>query len=734
MRSLGFRTLRWVFFAVLVHMSLTGVARAQAAFDEDQSALTEGVETIATAGTPGPLSVYGERAFAVVAGRQEGGSLLPVIAAARWEQGRVVAIGHGGMLGDGALGNAGTRRFVLNTVGWLGKVERPRVEVIANPKLAKVLSYAGHRVHQSQALEAKWLMETDVLVIDAHHLRDEDLEPVRRFIVQGGGMLTAGLGWGWLQLHPGKTILEHPGNRLLRDAGFAWIDGTLETTAAAAFKVERLPPAIHAQAAFDALCATPERPAAPMGDEAQACAAVTAAVRVMPEDAPLFLASRQLLERRERDLDVSEAAPLKPRDGVRRALLALQIELEQRSKPEEVRAHPSAGAFPGAVPPDAPRVARTVSIDLSTPGWHSTGLYAPAGAVLTVHTEGPTQGASLRIGCHTDRLWHLKEWKRVPDITRAWALNDGEARVASAFGGLVYIETTGASTGQLTVTVAGVVEAPRFVLGVTTNEDWLKIREAPGPWGELESGKVIVSVPSGHLRTLDDPAPVLRQWDRISDAHATLATIPIQPRRPHRFVADIQISAGYMHSGYPIMTHLDAAEDMVRVERLSRGCWGLLHELGHNHQEDEWTFDGTGEVTCNLFALHAIDTVCSPAAGDRGHPAVNRPPSLDAYLATGAKFDQWQRDPFLALHMYVQLQQAFGWETFERVFAEYRTLSSEQRPRDDGAKRDQWMVRFSRACGKNLGPFFQAWGVPTSEAARSSIDDLPEWMPEELKK
>ena len=32
--------------------------------------------------------------------------------------------------------------------------------------------------------------------------------------------------------------------------------------------------------------------------------------------------------------------------------------------------------------------------------------------------------------------------------------------------------------------------------------------------------------------------------------------------------------------------------------------------------------------------------------------------------------------------------------------------------------------------GRNLGPFFQAWGVPTSEKARVSIADLPAWMPD----
>jgi hypothetical protein len=29
-----------------------------------------------------------------------------------------------------------------------------------------------------------------------------------------------------------------------------------------------------------------------------------------------------------------------------------------------------------------------------------------------------------------------------------------------------------------------------------------------------------------------------------------------------------------------------------------------------------------------------------------------------------------------------------------------------------------------------MGPFFEAWGIPTSEDARKSIAELPEWMPE----
>jgi hypothetical protein len=95
-----------------------------------------------------------------------------------------------------------------------------------------------------------------------------------------------------------------------------------------------------------------------------------------------------------------------------------------------------------------------------------------------------------------------------------------------------------------------------------------------------------------------------------------------------------------------------------------------------------------------------------------------------------ASFEKWKSDPSTALIMYIQLQRAFGWETYKRVFAEYRDLPDRDRPRGEQQERDQWMERFSKAARRNLGPFFQAWGVPTSDAARARVADLPGWMPE----
>ena len=60
--------------------------------------------------------------------------------------------------------------------------------------------------------------------------------------------------------------------------------------------------------------------------------------------------------------------------------------------------------------------------------------------------------------------------------------------------------------------------------------------------------------------------------------------------------------------------------------------------------------------------------------------------------------------------MYTQLQQAIDWEAYQQVFATNRALPDGERPKSDAEKTDQSMVCFSRQVGRNLGPFFEAWG------------------------
>lgn len=725
---------------VTVLIALLSAGRAHGGVDT--APLLKGVTTIASPGSPGALCVLREPAEAVIVGRLRDDALAPVVAATSLGRGRVVAFGHSGYLDKAQVGAGDTGTLIINCVRWTahasGHADADLRIVTVDSNLHEWLKAQGFAQARAGAQGAlARLDDVDVLVTTRSTLDEAARGALRAFVERGGGLMMAQTGWGWRQLNGDADIRTHAPSILLRDMGLAWTGAFVEPTGKDRFEAALRPgPLVNFDRAFRALF---EPGAAKPAADPQAGASVTLGLSVLPAGDTTYRGTLdEMLAKRGGGVPISERTPLKSAQAADRALTAYQVDVLKTARPEDVRAHPAAAHFPGAVPAGAPRVTLDRAMDLRTRGWHSLGVYAPPGEVVTVsatfRSGKPVSGLSVQIGCHTDELWHHGAWKRVPDIVVRRPI-DGRVSLASAFGGLVYIDVGERSdAGDLVdVRVEGAVAAPLFVLGQTTPEEWrATIRSAPGPWAELATGKVIVTVPSTHVRDLDDPTAVLKTWDRVLDAAADLAAISRDRARPQRYVADVQISAGYMHSGYPIMTHLDAAESMVQDAKLKSGSWGLFHELGHNHQDGMWTFSGTGEVTCNLFSLYICETVCALPVS-RGHGAIDTPKErrerTQKHLDTGAKFDRWKDDPFLALEMYIQLREAFGWEPFTRVFAEYQTLGKDSRPRSDDEKRDQWMVRMSRAVGRNLGPFFQAWGVPTSEEARTSIADLPAWMP-----
>ena len=734
---------------LLVVGTLTVGLGETSANEEDVRFLLDGVAEIAAPGVPGPLSVFSDRAFPVVVA-PSGTAMEPVVAAARLGSGRIVAFGHTGYLGgDKTCETGDTGRLLMNAIRWTagrtgGTAKGLKVAVHRQRDLATYLERQGFDVRMVDG--PGWterIGSVDVLCLPTARLADDrQIARVRRFVTSGGGLIAADLGWGWLQLNRGKTLTaDHQGNRLLGPAGIVWADGYLKPNSDAGFVAAELPPKwSHAAAAVEALEAhTKGTIKLESKDVRQAVGSACRAARSLPAGDRELLPKLVALERKYSTSAVP--GPKKPLGMDRplgRLLLTMQADRLKGLPPEKVRENPAARAFPGAVPRSAPRVTRRVSVNTGVPNWHSTGLYAAPGELITVVAPRDALGGNLkvRIGAHNDRLWSKQTWRRCPEICRQFSIDSARTTAANAFGGLIYIEVPpGAKPGTIEVEIRGAVEAPYYQLGKTNARAWRDtIRAREAPWAELATEKVILTLPSGVVRDLDDPEDLMKFWDRVLDCCNELIGQPLARRRPERYVADVQISAGYMHSGYPIMVQMDVPQVMVDESRLTAnahgGVWGLYHEMGHNHQSRDWTFSGTGEVTCNLFTLYVLDRACG--IGIRQSRSVlgdKRAAELKAYRDAGSDFETWKRKPFLALIMYVELQEAFGWEAFKQVFAGYRDLPNSQRPSGEEEKRDQWMVRFSRAVNRNLGPFFQSWGVPTSQSARASIAHLPEWMP-----
>lgn len=716
---------------------LSPLASAQ----DDAAKLIEGVKLFERTGIPGPLAVFGDKAFPIVAA-EHSGVRAAIVAGGRIGGGRVVVFGHNGYAGAAAKRPGETALLMRALLEWAAKSKARSLKVGVHAGMfAGLFREAGFEVVElPRGPKPDGVDKLALIGCAPLSLEADEAEWIGDWVASGGGLLCGDTPWGWLQGHRGAQIEARPGQTLLARAGLAYADGyTGATDKSGHIAVGPVAPLVHAARALELLVAIDAGKASASDAElAQAQVSLQLALRWMPDGDVAFREKlEKLVKAREAELVASEARPLRRADALRRALMGIQVEMLRRLPASKVRAHASAADFPGDV--DAQPQAISVELDTALGGWHSTGAYARPGAKIELQlpSEATGRGFALRIGCHTDGLWHHDEWKRVPEITLEVPASEKLTTAANPFGGPVYVVVPeGCTAGRLRVQVRGAIPAPRFLLGETSLEEWRTAqRTRPGPWAEIGSRRLVISVPSSAIRGLDDPEALLRFWDTIVDAQSELVGIPKERSRPERFVADRQISAGYMHSGYPVMTHLDIIDAVVDLPRLETGdgMWGFVHELGHNLQRGEWTFDGTGEVTNNVIGLYSLERCCKLPQGERGHPGVNEPPSLERYLAGGAKFDQWKSDPFLALSMYVQVRDAFGWEPFRKAFASYIPLSRDELPQSDDEKRDAWLVRLSEATGKNLGPFFEAWGVPTSERARKAVERLPEWLPDALK-
>ena len=716
--------------------------------------MSNGVHEIAITGAPGPLCVFGREVETLVTGGQPGREKA-LVAAAPARKGRIVAFGHDGYFGRETLETADTAKWMENAILWAARTTtntaKLRFGTLQDDRnaanLAVYLSRNGWngKVLQRNKLDEE-LAYINVLCLDAGSLRtDDEIASIQRYLEHGGGCVAVSLGWGWLQLNSPHTIYEHPGNRLLGKYGICWADGACEPTTPNGYRVAGGSPYVNATNAIDELIEE-DSPENEWDQETQSQISSTLAIaaQTVPLDSPW----RKRLQTFEfaRPIIPTPQAPITTQDIRARIQMTLELQRLAQTPDAQISAHPAGDVFPGKCGA-ATSESRTITIDpAQETGWKSLGLYAAPGAVVRVTTPenvANTNRFAVRIGCHTDNIAHLDSWQRYPQITKVVPITRTETVVANAFGGMVYVvvpETTRV-TEPFTIQVTGATASPHYVAGDTTDDEWIEqLDVTTAPWGEIESNRVVLTLPTSVLKRIDPTTlePLTSLWDRAMIACDRLASVQASNRK-WRYVPDLQISAGYMHSGYPIMLPIGRdgrlANHLVELDTLTTFAadevWGFFHEVGHNYQSTLWTTPGKGEVTCNWFALYVIETVCGvPDAFEKKVGNLERQKAMKLkYVENGRNFDVLMSDPFLYLLMDYQLKEAFGWDAFIKVTESYQNDMANDRVRlpKDAERIDQYMVRFSTVVGRNLAPFFDDWGVPIRDEARKQVDKLPAW-------
>ncbi len=666
------------------------------------SAMVDGVDSIPVLGTPGTMAVWGEEAFPVVVGKNKS---QPIAVAATYGDGRFFAIAHGSYVSGVKDGTA--IPFMNQVAQWVSQKESPRIGTLKN--------------------NTKNWDEVDILMWGQNlQLSSENETKLLKWIESGGGVIASACPWGWVQVTGKNLQTELSQNRVMAKLGMQY-GGNYAKGNGGEFQLGEISPETNAGFALNKIASG--EPCSPVG---------SGALQYAAQVSPSFRKKVNEVIQSDGLQGPSKQSPVKT-DDVRRRLFVTNFSSEWKDLPaNDVVAANGSEAFPGTVDKTILRGSEQLNLDSSVRGWQSTGLYLCPGEKLTLLVlEGDPSDWSIRIGCHKDKLWHKDSWTRWPEITHFVPLRN-QMDVATPWGGLIYFESN-KNAIDVEVSITGVIEAPLFDLD-DTETDWFAERKNPAPWAEIKGHNMILSVPSSAVRNLDNPEEVAKFWDKVVSSHCELAGVDTVTR-PERFVADQQISAGYMHSGYPIMTGVDVATPkngklarVVDVQDLKkRGSWGHFHELGHNLQRGWWTFAGTGEVTCNLFSLHAGEVLCGIEPWENGWLKRQRA-SAKKYLEEGADFAKWKSSPGIALVSYAQLQKEFGWDSMTRVFKEYETMPASQRPTDNQAKMDEWVRRLSLSTNHDLRPFYKMWGMPLSESLLNdtTLSRLPVWMAPQL--
>ncbi|XP_068131982.1 TRPM8 channel-associated factor 2 [Hyperolius riggenbachi] len=689
-------------------------------FSKDLQQLMQGVSNLDISGqsVPSELLLHGPLTFPI--GMSTGNQCF--FGAAYYGKGRVVVGTHEGYLAKPEL-----KTFILNAVSWLDMGRKGKI----GGKMGNVISML-----QKEGLSCAVSDLTPGLsVYCCTSYSDAEAAKIHQFVAEGGGLLIAGHAWYWSYSNP-NVLSQYPGNKILNKFGISILSRTVGQGVYKALDPQELDRTYHFARAVCQLLQNLKTGAElkpPLADWLSMLRQDVSCYMRLPAS-PLVTSLQQKLVRLLHGHNmhsVSKQGPVKncSKEAFMMCLaqdvccLDIDDDYREVSVADVMKQQPT-----------------TIQVDATNPGgdaWRSTGLYLPPGktAVLVFPAAATGKGLQVQVGCHSDDLSGAKEFCRAPVVVNKKSVGEENVRISCVWGGLLYvIVKSNSQLGVIPVSVYGAEPAPTFIKGQTSVQSWVQtIRNYPAPWAELITENIILSVPSEVIRSLDDPEALMSYWDKIMAAISDLASIPKKFPRPERFVADVQISAGWMHAGYPIMCHLPSAKEITNVENMKKGLWGPIHELGHNEQRGPWEFPPhTTEATCNLWSVYVHETIMNIPRG-QAHPALNpkeRETRLQQYLKNGATLDQWS--VWTALETYLQLQEGFGWDPFKHLFAEYQKMSNVSNDKKD--KMNLWAEKFSVAVNKNLVPFFKAWGWPIEEKTVQKLTTLPEWEQNPMKK
>ena len=229
----------------LVSVLLVCIISVQVGGALDTSSLINGVETIrsygigGTDGVPGPLETLNSAPIMLQFISAEDNSPKDVAMVSIYGSGRVVALGHDGFFINEAIDNADNRQFGNNIINWLNSGSYKRKVLVSvghgEPWVGSgsyssfYSGLSGYTVTtHTGPITSHALSDVSVLLISCARGSDfssVEIDAIKNFVSNGGGLLIQGLGWSW-----SSTLDGYPMNKVAAPFGIRFLSGYLHHT------------------------------------------------------------------------------------------------------------------------------------------------------------------------------------------------------------------------------------------------------------------------------------------------------------------------------------------------------------------------------------------------------------------------------------------------------------------------------------------------------------------------
>ena len=135
-------------------------------------------------------------------------------------------------------------------------------------------------------------------------------------------------------------------------------------------------------------------------------------------------------------------------------------------------------------------------------------------------------------------------------------------------------------------------------------------------------------------------------------------------------------------------------------------------------QREEWTFEGSLEVTVNIFTLNAYRVLF----GEDKFKQFSLP-------AQKLSYNDWKNNNYMALATFALLIEHFGWTPMYTFMKEYEDdlRNRNNLPQTNQEKIDQWVLRYSKIIKRNIKPHFEMFGLPVSTKLNHELSTYEPW-------